>query len=126
MSQVDVVCVVECPEGFNDFSIIKASVKPGEQVEVSESQFGQMKQSSPGVVLVEKRIPLDSEAGKRMQAEAAEKEEEKAAIRKKYEKDAPPRRKKKTKGSERIPNPEKKVSPAELVNLPVTKDEKDE
>lgn len=117
------VCVVECPEGFNDFSIVRDSVPAGGRVEVSDAQFNQMKQSTPTVVLIERRVAIDSAAGKAMAEEQKRKEDQKAAIREKYEKDAPPRRKKQTPGSMRIPNPEHGVSPTELVNLPVTKDE---
>jgi hypothetical protein len=122
----DIVCVVECPEGFNDFSIVKDSVKPGGRIEVTPSQFEQMKQSTPTVVLVDKRIPLDSPAAKVLAEEQAEKDRVKAEIVAKHAKDAPPRRKKKSRGANRIPNPEHGVSPAEMVNLPVTKVKADE
>ena len=121
----DIVVLVECPQGFSDFSILKEVLKAGGRAEVSEGQFAQMKQSDPTVVMVEKRLPLDSEAAKRMQVEKAEEDEVKAAIVAKHTVDAPPRRKKKTKGSNRIPDTKSGVSSAEMVHLPVTKDEPD-
>ena len=121
----DVICLVECPEGFNDFSILKEILGPGARAEVSEAQFAQMRQSNPTVVLVEKRLPIGSEAAKRMQVEKAEEDEAKAAIVAKHAKDAPPRRNKQTPGSNRIPDTKKGVTSAEMVHLPVTKEESD-
>ena len=75
--------------------------------------------------MVEKRIPLDSEAAKRMQEEKKAEDKAKKAIVAKHAKNAPPRRKKKTKGSDRIPDLSKGVSQSEMVHLPVTKDPED-
>ena len=121
----EIVCVVECPDGFNDFSILKQSVPKGGRVEVNDSQWGQMKMSSPTCVLVERRMPLGSEASKKIAEEVAKKEAEKAAIRAKYEKDAPPRRK--VGKPAPLPNTDtsRPVSQAEMVHLPVTEKKDD-
>lgn len=122
----DIIYIVECPNGFNDFSIIKTYVPPSGRVSVNPSQYKQMKMSDPTVVAVDKRIPVNSETAKMLQAEADKKAKVKEEIRKKHEKDAPPRRKK---GSGGVTlgalHTNRPVSPAELVHLPVTKSGKD-
>jgi hypothetical protein len=123
--QQDIVVIVECPDGFNDFSILRDRVLPGGQVEVSEGQFKQMKQSMPSVVVVNKIIPLDSEAGKKLAEEKAKKDEAKRLIRQKYEKDAPPRVHKPGATTRVMTDTRRPVSPAELVHLPVTEDAKE-
>jgi hypothetical protein len=117
------ICVVECPDGFNDFSILKQVVKNGERVEVTEVQFEQMKRSAPSVVCVEKRLNLSPEAAAKIAEGQERRDAEKEAIRKKYEKDAPPRRKVGKPAPLPMTNTAKPVSPSELVNLPVTKDD---
>ena len=118
----DVIIIVEAPQGFNDFSILKESVKVGGRVEVTEAQFLQMRQSDPTIVAAERRLPIDSEAAKKLAAEQAVKDAEKEAILAKHAKDAPPRRKGKGR-KQRPPNPKVGVSEADMVHLPVTKDE---
>ena len=118
----DVIVIVEAPQGFNDFSILKDSIPVGGRAEVSEAQFLQMKQSDPTIVAAGKRLPIDSKAAKKLAAEQAEKDAEKEAIVAKYAKDAPPRRKGKGR-KQRAPNPKVGVSESEMVHLPVTKDE---
>jgi hypothetical protein len=124
---MDEYYIVECPQGFNDFSIIKQHVPPGGRVNVNPSQFKQMKMSDPTVVAVDKRLAVGSEAAKAMAEAEAEKQAIKDAIRKKHEKNAPPRRKKgsggRTMGTLDTKRP---VSSAELVHLPVTKRWKDD
>lgn len=123
----EIVYVVECPDGFNDFSILREHIKPGGKAEVPATKFMQMKRSQPSVVVVEQKVDPDSKLGKAMAEEAARREEDKAAIRAKYEKDAPPRRKKGSGGrSLGVGDTKRPVSPAELVNLPVTKADKDD
>lgn len=119
----EIVCVVECPEGFNDFSIVKQYVPPGGRVEVSEGQFRQMRQSQPSVVCVQKRLPLDSEAAKRIAEAEVERQKVKDEIKEKYEKDAPPRRKVGKAPPPPFTDTRRPVSPVELIDLPVTKDE---
>ena len=118
----DVIIIVEAPQGFNDFSILKDSIMPGGRAEVSEAQFNQMKQSDPTVVMAARRLPIDSESAKKLAAEQKEKDAEKAEIVAKYAKDAPPRRKGKGR-KQRAPNPKFGVTEADMVHLPVTKDE---
>jgi hypothetical protein len=114
----DVICVVECPDGFNDFSIVKDIVPIGGRVEVNESQFTQMKRSQPSVVCVEKKMELDPEAAARIAEEQAKKGQVKEEIRARHEKDAPPRRVRT--GTKIMTDTRKGVSPGELVDLPVT------
>jgi hypothetical protein len=117
----DIIYIVECPQGFNDFSILKQHVPAGGRVEVNPSQFNQMKMSDPTVVAVDSRMSLSEEGQKLVQAEMDKKARLKEEIAKKHKKDAPPRRKKgsggKTLGAL---DTRRGVSAAELVHLPVT------
>jgi hypothetical protein len=123
----DIFYIVECPQGFNDFSIIKSHVPPGGRVEVNPSQLNQMKMSDPTIVVVDKRIPIDSETAKILAKKQAEKDKVKEEIKKRHEKDAPPRRKKGSGGrSLGALDTSRPVSSAELVHLPVTKRGKDD
>lgn len=117
----DIIYIVECPQGFNDMSIVPKYIPPGGRVPVSPSKFNQMKMSDPTVVCVDKRIPVDSEVAKMLQEEADKKEALKQEIRERHEKDAPPRRKKGSGGRNLGALDTKRgVSQSELVHLPVT------
>ena len=119
----DVIVTIEAPEGFNDFSLLKQSIKPGGRAEVTEALFNQMKQSDPTIVAVSRRLPINSKAAKKLAAEQAVKDAEREAIVAKHTVDAPPRRQKGKGRVQRQPSTKTGVSQAEMVHLPVTKDE---
>jgi hypothetical protein len=118
----EVICVVECPSGFNDMSVYPEYVPPGGRVEIDEGKLNQMKMSDPTVICIEKRMEVGSKAHKEMLKLKEEKDAQKQAIHDKHAKDAPPRRKKGSGGRNLgALDTARPVSSAELVHLPVTK-----
>ena len=65
------ILIVECPNGFSDMKILpKVKVKTGGTVEVSPTQYRQMKQSNPWVFIVERKLKLNPGALAQMKGEA--------------------------------------------------------
>lgn len=71
---MSVTVLVDCPNGFSDMKILSQGVQPGGQVEVTETQYKQMKQSNPYVVMVERKLKLNKGAKKRMTKTQEEKD----------------------------------------------------
>ena len=64
------IYIVECPNGFSDKKILpNVKVQPGGTVEVSPTQYRQMKQSNPWVFIVDRRLKLNPGALSQMKGE---------------------------------------------------------
>ena len=53
------IFIVLCPEGFSDNKVLSQGVRPGGVVEVSPDTFRQMKQSSPHVEIIDRKLELN-------------------------------------------------------------------